>query len=54
MPVIINQLEVIAPPPVSNPASKPPQTRPQPGPTPHDIQRVLRQATLRALRVKAD
>ena len=57
MPVVINDLEVIAPPPrdpqqeAQEPRRK---TRPQPGPTPEDIYLVMRRMALRQLRLHAD
>ncbi|HEX9371218.1 MAG TPA: hypothetical protein VF897_09435 [Roseiflexaceae bacterium] len=55
MPVIINDLEVIAPP---EPPEKQHETKPQnqapPGPTPDDLYQVLRRLIARQLRVEAD
>lgn len=55
MPVIINELEVIVPPPAREKAQNPSaQNRPQPGPTPADIQQVMRKFVERRQRLQAD
>jgi hypothetical protein len=55
MPVIINEVEVIAPPPAREQSQNPnPQNRPQMGPTPADIQQVIRKFVERRLRLRAD
>jgi hypothetical protein len=57
MPIIINELEVIAAQPPERPQ---PQSRaerentPPPGPTPEDIYWAMRQLVARRLRVQAD
>jgi hypothetical protein len=55
MPVIINEVEVITPPPAREQAQNPnPQNRPQIGPTPADIARVIRKFAERRARLHSD
>jgi hypothetical protein len=55
MPIIINEIEVIAPPPAREQVQNPnAQNRPQLGPTPADIRRVIRRLVERRLRLWAD
>lgn len=55
MSVIINELEVIAPPPSREEVRETmPQNLPQAGPTPEDIYWVLRRLVERELRLQAD
>ena len=55
MTVIINELEVIAPPPQERLAQeRRAENTPPPGPTPEDIYRVVRQQLLRQLRIQTD
>lgn len=55
MPVIINEVEVIAPPPAREQSQNPnPHNRPQTGPTAVDIQQVIRKFIERRLRLWAD
>lgn len=55
MPIVINDLEVIAPAAPREPAQQPkPQNTPLPGPTPEDVYWVVRRAVARHLRLMAD
>lgn len=55
MPVIINELEVIAPPPRQDEVrDRPLETIEAPGPKPEDIQAVLRKFIERRLRLFTD
>lgn len=54
MPVIINEVEVIAPPPTRQELrSAPPETIKPPGPTPRDIYWVTRKLLERRVRLQA-
>lgn len=54
MPVIINEVEVIAPPPRPETVQqRNPEQVPPAGPTPHDIYRVTRKLMERRLRLQA-
>ena len=54
MSVIINDMEVIAPPPAPGRVqNKPPEQRPKPGPTLDDMTRALRRDALRRERLAA-
>ena len=57
MAVVINEFEVITEPqPAGKPGGVPPETASQPpttGPTPHDIERVIRRQKERLARVRA-
>ena len=55
MPIVINDLEVIAPPAPHEPAQQSkPQNTPQPGPTPEVSNWVMRRLVARHLRLRAD
>jgi hypothetical protein len=54
MSVIINEMEVIAPPPAPGRVrNTPPEQRPKPGPTLDDLTRALRRDALRRSRLVA-
>lgn len=54
MPVIINEVEVIAPPlPREQVRQTDPANLPAPGPTPHDVYLALRKLVERRLRLQA-
>jgi hypothetical protein len=55
MPVIINRLVVMAPPqPPQTVRAVDPENRPQPGPTPRDVEQVVRKFIERRQRLEAN
>lgn len=53
MNIVINELEVVAPPPSPAQNRTPPENRPDPGVTPRDLYRVTRRQVERQLRSRA-